>query len=163
LVMGQNPSTNLVSSTGLGTVFCGGTLTPPGGSKAGDWAGMIDGYISAAAASDQKVPILFGIDPVHGARKTVGNVLFTHTGALGSTADAQLAEDIGHVTAIEAAAQGMSWTYAPSLSVSFDERWGRVFESFSEDPELAGLLGAAAVLGLQGRGGLGTGAPGIVA
>lgn len=163
LVMGQNPSTNLVSSTGLGTVFCGGTLTPPGGSKASDWAGMIDGYISAAAASNQKIPIFYGIDAVHGASKTVGSVLFPHNAGLGSTRDPQLVEDIGHVTAIEAAAQGMSWTYAPSLSVSFDDRWGRVFESFSEDPELAGLLGAAAVLGLQGRGGLGTGAPGIVA
>ena len=51
MVMGQNPSTNLVTSTSLGTVFCGGTLTPPGGSKASDWAGMIDGYVAAAADS----------------------------------------------------------------------------------------------------------------
>lgn len=163
MVMGQNPATNAVTSSGLGTVFCGGTLTPPGGSKASDWAGMIDGYISAAAASQLKIPLLYGIDAVHGASKTVGAVLFPHNAGLGSSRDPQLVEDIGHVTAIEAAAQGMSWTFAPSLSVSFDDRWGRVFESFSEDPELAGLLGAAAVLGLQGRGGLGTGAPGIVA
>ena len=163
MVMGQNPSTALVTSSSLGTVFCGGTLTPAGGSKASDWAGMIDGYIAAAGASKLQVPILYGIDAVHGASKTVGSVLFPHNAGLGSSRDPQLVEDIGHVTAIEAAAQGMSWTYAPSFGVSFDDRWGRVFESFSEDPELAGLLGAAAVLGLQGRGGLGTGAPGIVA
>jgi beta-glucosidase len=163
MVMGQNPTTGLVTSTSLGTVFCGGTLTPAGGSKASDWAGMIDGYIAAAAASRLKVPLLYGIDAVHGASKTVGSVLFPHNAGLGSSRDPQLVEDIGHVTAIEAAAQGMSWTFAPSFGVSFDDRWGRVFESFSEDPELAGVLGAAAVLGLQGRGGLGTGAPGIVA
>jgi beta-glucosidase len=163
MVMGQNPATNLVTSTGLGTVFCGGTLTPQGGSKPSDWAGMIDGYIAAAAASHLKIPLLYGIDAVHGASKSTGTVLFPHNAGLGSSRDPQLVEDIGHVTAIEAAAQGMSWTYAPSFGVSFDDRWGRVFESFSEDPELAGLLGAAAVLGLQGRGGLGTGAPGIVA
>ena len=163
MVMGQNPVTNLVSSTGLGTVFCGGTLTPAGGSKPSDWAGMIDGYIAAAAASRLKIPLLYGIDAVHGASKSTGTVLFPHNAGLGSSRDPQLVEDIGHVTAIEAAAQGMSWTYAPSFGVSFDDRWGRVFESFSEDPQLAGLLGAAAVLGLQGRGGLGTGAPGIVA
>jgi len=163
MVMGQNPSTALVTSASLGTVFCGGTLTPAGGSKASDWAGMIDGYIAAAGASRLQVPILYGIDAVHGASKTVGSVLFPHNAGLGSSRDPQLVEDIGHVTAIDAAAQGMSWTFAPSFGVSFDDRWGRVFESFSEDPELAGLLGAAAVLGLQGRGGLGTGAPGIVA
>jgi beta-glucosidase len=163
MVMGQNPNPGLVTSTGLGTVFCGGTLTPAGGSKVSDWSGLIDSYIAAAAASRLKVPIFYGIDAVHGASKTVGTVLFPHNAGLGSTRDPQLVEDIGHVTAIEAAAQGMSWTYAPSFGVSFNDHWGRVYESFSEDPELAGLLGAAAVAGLQGRGGLGTGAPGIVA
>jgi beta-glucosidase len=163
MVMGQNPATNLVTSQSLGTVFCGGTLTPAGGSKPSDWAGMIDGYIAAAAASRLQVPIFFGIDAVHGASKSTSTVLFPHNAGLGSTRDPQLVEDIGHVTAIEAAAQGMSWAYAPSFGVSFDDRWGRVFESFSEDPEIVGLLGAAAVLGLQGRGGLGTGGPGIIA
>lgn len=163
MVMGQNPSTSVVTSTSLGTVFCGGTLTPPGGSKASDWAGMIDGYMAAAAANRLQIPLLYGIDAVHGASKTTGSVLFPHNAGLGSTRDPQLVEDIGHVTAVEAAAQGMSWTFAPSLSVSFDDRWGRVFESFSEDPDLAGLLGAAAVVGLQGRQGLGSGGPGIVA
>lgn len=163
MVMGQHPGTGDVTSTGLGTVFCGGSLTPAGGSKPSDWAGVVDSYMAAAAASRLQIPILYGIDAVHGASKTTGTVLFPHNAGLGSTRNPQLVEDIGRVTAIEAAAQGMSWTYAPSLSVSFDDRWGRVYESFSEDPELAGMLGAAAVVGLQGRGGLGTGAPGIVA
>jgi beta-glucosidase len=163
LVMGQNPSTNLVTSQMLGTVFCGGTLTPPGGSKPSDWAGMIDGYIAAAAASRLQIPIFYGIDAVHGASKSTSTVLFPHNAGLGSSRDPQLVEDIGHVTAIEAMAQGMSWAYAPSFGVAFDDRWGRVFESYSEDPEIVGLLGAAAVLGIQGRGGLGTGNPGMVA
>jgi beta-glucosidase len=163
LVMGMNPPAGSVTSSSLGTVFSGGTQGPAGGSEADDWAGLIDGYLSAAASSRLKLPIFYGIDAVHGASKTVGAVLFPHNAGLGSTRDPELIEQIGHATAIEAAAQGMSWTYAPSLSVSFDDRWGRVFESFSEDPELTGLLGAAMVLGLQGRQGLGSGNPGIVA
>jgi beta-glucosidase len=163
MVMGMNPPTGTVTSVSPGVVFSGGTQGPAGGSDPNDWAGLIDSYIAAAAASRLKVPLLYGIDAVHGASKTVGAVLFPHNAGLGSTRNPQLVEDIGRATAIEAAAQGMSWTYAPSLSVSFDDRWGRVFESFSEDPELTGLLGAAVVLGLQGRGGLGTGQPGIVA
>lgn len=163
LVMGMNPAAGTVTSSSLGTVFSGGTQGPAGGSEANDWAGLIDGYLAAAAASRLQLPIFYGIDAVHGASKTVGAVLFPHNAGLGSTRDPELIEQIGHATAIEAAAQGMSWTYAPSLSVSFDDRWGRVFESFSEDPELTGLLGAAMVLGLQGRQGLGSGNPGIVA
>jgi beta-glucosidase len=163
LVMGMNPATGAVTSSALGTVFSGGTQGPAGGSEANDWAGLIDSYTTAAASSRLKLPIFYGIDAVHGASKTVGAVLFPHNAGLGSTRDPELIEQIGHATAVEAAAQGMSWTYAPSLSVSFDDRWGRVFESFSEDPELTGLLGAAMVLGLQGRQGLGSGNPGIVA
>lgn len=156
-------STGTVTSSSLGTVFAGGSSVPPGGSDASDWAPFIDGYIAAGNNNNLHIPIFFGIDAVHGASKTAGAVLFPHNAGLGSTRDPQLVEDIGRATAIEAAAQGMSWTYAPSLSVAFDDRWGRVYESFSEDPELAGLLGAASVLGLQGRGGLGTGKPGLVA
>jgi len=163
MVMGQNPTTNLTTSTMVGTVFSGGAEGPAGGSKPSDWAGMIDTYIAAAAASRLQIPILYGIDAVHGASKSTSTVLFPHNAGLGSSRDPQLVEDIGHATAIEAMAQGMSWAYAPSFGVSFDNRWGRVFESFSEDPDLAGLLGAAAVLGLQGRGGLGTGNPSMVA
>lgn len=163
MVMAMSPSNADVTSTSVGTVFYGGSQNPAGGSKPSDWAGVADGYITAAAASRLKIPAFFGIDAVHGASKSTGTILFPHNAGLGSTRDPQLLEDIGRVTAIEAAAQGFTWTYAPSLSVSFDDRWGRVYESFSEDPEVAGLLGAAVVVGLQGRGGLGTGAPGIVA
>jgi len=163
MVMGQNPTTNLATSTMVGTVFSGGAEGPTSGSKPSDWASMIDTYIAAAAASRLQIPILYGIDAVHGASKSTSTVLFPHNAGLGSSRDPQLVEDIGHATAIEAMAQGMSWAYAPSFGVSFDNRWGRVFESFSEDPDLAGLLGAAAVLGLQGRGGLGTGNPSMVA
>jgi beta-glucosidase len=146
----------------IGTVFAGGS-TAAGASTASEWAAYIDPYIQAGNASKYQIPIFFGIDAVHGASKTSGSVLFPQNAGLGSTRDPQLVEDIGRATAIEAAASGMSWTYAPSLSVAFDDRWGRVFESFSEDPELAGLLGAASVLGLQGRGGLGSTKPSIIA
>jgi beta-glucosidase len=167
MVMGlsgnDTPVGEVSGGSSIGTVFAGGSSAPGAGSTASDWAAYIDPYIKAGNDSKHGVPIFFGIDAVHGASKTSGAVLFPHNAGLGSTRDPQLVEDIGRATAIEAAASGMSWTYAPSLSVAFDDRWGRVFESFSEDPELAGLLGAATVLGLQGRGGLGTGKPGIIA
>src|SRR5690606_10873480 len=75
----------------------------------------------------------------------------------------ELLEQIGQITAFEMAATGASWTYAPVLSVAHDDRWGRMYESYSEDPSDVALLGAAMVLGLQGRQGLGTGVPGVVA
>jgi beta-glucosidase len=163
MVMGMNPANATVTSVEPGVVFSGADQGPAGGYAASAWAALVDGYIAAAAASKLKLPLLYGIDAVHGASRTVGAVLFPHNAGLGSTRDPALVEEIGHATAVEAAAQGMSWTYAPSLSVSFDDHWGRVYESFSEDPDLTGLLGAAVTVGLQGRGGLGTGNPGIVA
>jgi beta-glucosidase len=167
LVMGLSGTDTVAgdvsAGSSIGTVFAGGSSAPAGGSSASSWASYIDPYIAAVNSSKLKIPIFFGIDAVHGASKTSGSVLFPHNAGLGSTRDPQLLEDIGRATAIEAAASGMSWTYAPSLSVAFDDRWGRVYESFSEDPEVAGLLGAAVVLGLQGRGGLGSVKPALIA
>jgi beta-glucosidase len=77
--------------------------------------------------------------------------------------DAALMQQIGRVTAEESAAAGLNWTFAPVVSVAWDDRWGRVYESFHEDPSVANQLAAAVTMGLQGTGGLGTGAPGIVA
>jgi beta-glucosidase len=100
---------------------------------------------------------------VHGNNTAENAVIFPHNAGLGCTRDPQLIEQIGQVTAAEVAATGLNWTFGPMVSVAFDDRWGRVFESFSEDPVLTAQLSAAAVMGLQGRGGLGTGMPGIIA
>lgn len=164
MVMGQygNTSSGDVSGEALGTVFASGSAIPGSGSAA-DWASLIDGYITASKSTPNGVPILFGIDAVHGNSKAIGAVIFPHNIGLGATRNPELLERIGAITAIEMMATGATWTFAPVFSVSHDDRWGRTYESYSEDPADVGLFGAAQVVGLQGRGGLGTGSPGVIA
>jgi beta-glucosidase len=164
MVMGlyEDTSSGDVSSEALGTVFASGSSIPGSGSAA-DWASLIDGYVSASQSTPNGLPILFGIDAVHGNSKAVGAVIFPHNIGLGATRNPELVERIGAITALEMMATGANWTFGPVFSVSHDDRWGRAYESYSEDPADVGLLGAAQVIGLQGRGGLGTGAPGVIA
>jgi beta-glucosidase len=163
MVMAPNPNNGDVTTSQVGAVFAPGGAVPPGGSAPQNWVTMVDGYMTAAAATALKIPILYGVDAVHGNNAATGTVIFPHNAGLGSTRNPALIEKIGQITAAEVAAMGINWTFGPMVSVAFDDRWGRVFESFSEDPVLTGELAAAAVLGLQGRGGLGKGQPGIIA
>src|SRR5688572_887404 len=164
MVMGQyqDVTSAHVSGEEVGTVFASGSAITGSGSAA-DWASLIDGYISASQSTPNGLPILFGIDAVHGNSKATGTVIFPHNIGLGSTHNPELVERIGQITALEMMATGASWTFGPVFSVAHDKRWGRTYESYSEDPGDVALMGAAAVVGLQGRGGLGTGAPGVVA
>ncbi len=163
MVMAPNPTVADVRSLAPGAVFAGGSSVPPGGFSPGSWVSMIDGYVQAASQTRLGVPILYGADVLHGNNKATGTVIFPHNIGLGCTRDPALVEEVTRVTALEMAATGMTWTFGPMVSVSFDDRWGRVYESFSEDPALTRLMGAAATLGLQGAMGLGSGQPGVVA
>lgn len=168
LVMAGNanaspPSPADVTSLAPGAVFSPGGASPPGGVTPQNWAAMTDSYVAATAATRLKIPALYGVDAVHGMNAASGAVIFPHNAGLGSTQDPALVQEVARITALEASAMGVTWTFAPVVSVSFDDRWGRVYESFSEDPTLTGLLSAAATMGLQGAMGLGTGKPGIVA
>lgn len=164
MVMGryENVTSADVSGEAVGTVFSAGSAIPGTGSAA-EWASLIDGFISASQSTPNGLPILFGIDAVHGNSKATGTVIFPHNIGLGCTRNPELVEQIGQITALEMVATGASWTFGPVLSVAHDKRWGRTYESYSEDPTDVALLGAAQVVGLQGRGGLGTGAPGVIA
>lgn len=164
MVMGQygDVTSADVSGEALGTVFASGSAIP-GSGNAADWASLIDGFITASQTTPNGLPILFGIDAVHGNSKAVGAVIFPHNIGLGATRNPELLEQIGQVTALEMMATGATWTFGPVFSVSHDDRWGRAYESFSEDADDVGLLGAALVVGMQGQGGLGTGAPGVIA
>jgi beta-glucosidase len=164
MVMGQygDVGSGDVSSEEVGTVFSSGSAVPGSGS-AGEWASLIDGYITASQSTPNGLPILFGIDAVHGNSKATGTVIFPHNIGLGCTRNPELLEEVGKITASEMAATGANWTFGPVLSVSHDDRWGRTYESYSEDPGDVALFGGAVVVGLQGRGGLGTGAPGVIA
>src|SRR5690606_19630994 len=102
-------------------------------------------------------PLIYGVDAVHGQNKAVGAVIFPHNIGLGATRDPALARSVAEVTAREMTATGVRWTFAPAVSVPRDERWGRTYEGFSEDPEWTAQLSEAVVGGLQApiEGGIG--------
>ncbi len=159
---GSAPATADVTSAAPGAVFSPGGASPPGGIAAQNWTAMTDGYADAASKTRLQIPILYGVDAVHGMNAASGTVIFPHNSGLGATHDEALVEQVERTAAQEIAAMGVTWTFGPVVSVAWDDRWGRVYESFSEDPTLTGLMGAAAARGLQGAGGLGTGMPGVV-
>jgi beta-glucosidase len=90
------------------------------------------------------------VDAVHGHNNVLGAVIFPHNVGLGATRDEKLVEEVARITALEVRATGIQWTFAPCVAVVRDERWGRSYESFGEDPGLVAKLGGAAVRGLQG-------------
>jgi beta-glucosidase len=134
----------------LGSVFSGGNSDPSPANSIQDWTDMYDRLQKQALKTRLKIPILFGVDAVHGHSNVVGTTIFPHNLALGATRNAKLVEEVHRLTALEVRATGIQWTFAPCVAVPQDIRWGRVYEGFSEDPALVAELGAAAVRGLQG-------------
>ncbi|MCX7722474.1 MAG: glycoside hydrolase family 3 C-terminal domain-containing protein [Verrucomicrobiae bacterium] len=134
----------------IGSVLSGGDSDPADISPKG-WADTYDELQRYALKSRLKIPIIYGIDAVHGHNNVNGAVIFPHNIGLGATRNPRLVEQAARITATEVAATGIDWTFAPAVSVVRDERWGRTYEGFSEDPELVAELGAAAVRGFQSR------------
>jgi len=133
----------------FGSVLSGGDSDPKTNSFA-DWRDMYERFQSQAVKTRLKIPILYGVDAVHGHNNVIGAVVFPHNVGLGATRDAKLVEEIARITALEVRATGMNWAFSPCVAVPQDERWGRTYEGFSEDPKLVAELGEAAVRGLQG-------------
>jgi beta-glucosidase len=133
----------------LGSVLSGGSSDPSSGNKVSDWIGLTTSYINVAKAFNPHIGLLYGVDSIHGNNNVQDAVIFPHNIGLGASRNAALVEQIGHITALEMLAVGMNWAFAPTVAAARDERWGRTYESFSESPDLAGELGAAAVKGLQ--------------
>lgn len=134
----------------IGSILCGGDSFPEDQTAAG-WAKMADGYQSIALKTRLAVPLIFGIDAVHGDAKVVDATIFPHNIGMGCTRDPALVEKAARITAKEMAATGFRWNFAPCIAVVRDERWGRTYEGYSEDPELVSIMGAAFVRGLQGK------------
>src|SRR5690242_1850165 len=111
---------------------------------------MYDGYQQRAMKSRLGIPLLFGIDAVHGHNNVLGAVIFPHNIGLGCTRDAALVEKIARATSEEVRATGIQWAFAPCVTVPQDVRWGRTYEGFSQDPSVVAPLGEAAVRGFQG-------------
>ncbi|WZY70590.1 hypothetical protein YC2023_002830 [Brassica napus] len=115
-----------------------------------DWADMIDGYQNAALASRLGIPIIYGIDAVHGNNNVYGATIFPHNIGLGATRDADLIRRIGAATALEVRAMGAHWAFAPCVAALRNPRWGRSYECYSEDANTICEL-TTLVSGLQGE------------
>jgi beta-glucosidase len=116
-----------------------------------DWADMTDAMHAEALATRLAIPLVYGTDAAHGHGNVVGATIFPHNIGLGAARDEKLVEAIARATAVEMAATGVDWTFAPAVAAARDERWGRTYETFSELPDDAGRLGVAAVRGYQGQ------------
>src|SRR5260370_673180 len=134
----------------LGSVLSGGD-SDPRTNRLEDWTEMVERYQSHTAKTRLRIPLLYGVDAVHGHNNVLGAVVFPHNIGLGATRDPVLVEEIGRLTAEEVRATAINWTFAPCVAVPRDERWGRTYEGFSEDPQLVAEVGQAAVRRLQGR------------
>jgi beta-glucosidase len=141
----------------LGSILAGGGAAPGDNVRTSPqaWLDLTDDFyrasLAATSADHPPIPILFGIDAVHGHAKIVGATIFPHNVGLGATHDPGLIQKIGQATAEEVAATGIDWTFAPTVAVARDVRWGRSYESYSEAPELVAEYAAAMVTGLQGQ------------
>ena len=133
----------------IGSVLSGGDSDPPSGNDLVAWTDLYDGLQSAAMKSRLRIPILYGVDAVHGHNNVLGAVVFPHNIALGCTRNPDLVERAARITAEEVRATGIQWAFAPCVTVPQDIRWGRTYEGYSEDPGVVKELGAAAVNGLQ--------------
>jgi beta-glucosidase len=133
----------------LGSMLSGGN-SDPADNRPETWLKAVNNYQSWALKTRLKIPLLYGIDAVHGHNNIDGAVIFPHNIGLGATHDPALVKQAEHVTALEVAGTGIRWAFAPCIAVAQDERWGRTYESFGDSPELVSTLGAAAVRGFQG-------------
>jgi beta-glucosidase len=142
----------------LGSILGGGNSAPGGNEKAApvEWLKLADRYWQASMDADwsgEKIPILWGIDAVHGHANVVGATVFPHNIGLGAARDPALIRRIGEVTAEEMAVTGVDWDFSPTIAVPRDDRWGRTYEGYSEDPSVQRAYAPAMVEGLQGRAG----------
>lgn len=132
----------------LGSMLSGGDSDPPDITAQG-WLRACRQYQESALQTRLKIPLIYGIDAVHGHNNVKGAVIFPHNIGLGATGNPVLVEEAEHVTALEIAGTGIHWAFGPCVAVAQDLRWGRTYESFSDSPELAARLSAAAVKGFQ--------------
>jgi beta-glucosidase len=139
----------LIADWKLGSVLSGGGSTPPDNTPRG-WLDMVNTFQSHALTTRLQIPMVYGVDSVHGHGNLFGATVFPHNIGLGASRDPQLVRDIGRATAVETRATGVPWVFSPCLCVTRDERWGRSYESFGEDPGLVSQM-TTIIDGLQGH------------
>jgi beta-glucosidase len=131
----------------LGSVLSGGG-SAPSTNNATSWANMYDDFQNSALATPLKIPLIYGVDAVHGHNNVYGATIFPHNIGLGATGDPALVQRIGRATAEEVAGTGIDWDFAPCLCVARNDRWGRTYESYGEVPGLPTAM-ATMITGLQ--------------
>lgn len=136
----------------LGSILAGGNSGPYGDERAdaAKWHRMVSEFRAASAQAGAGIPILFGVDAVHGHSNLPGATIFPHNIGLGAAHDPALIQRIGAATAAEIAGSGIEWTFAPTLAAPQDLRWGRSYEGYSSDPSLIATYARAMIVGLQG-------------
>jgi len=140
-----------VTAYGVGSVLSGGGAAPSSGNTVTDWANHINKLKQAALETRLGIPLLYGVDAVHGNNNVYATTVFPHNVGLGAAGDLELVEKIGEITAKEVRAIGVQWTFAPCLGNPQNVRWGRSYECFSEDAGEVAEFGAAYIRGFQGE------------
>jgi len=150
----ERADTNAAAITqyAFGSIYSQGSSVPATNTPTG-WADMVDGFRQASFATRLKIPIIYGLDVVHGAGPVKGATVFPHNVGLGATWNPALVEEVARTVADEAAGVGADFPFAPVVAVVRDERWGRTYEGFGETPELASAMGVAYTNGFQKRSG----------
>jgi beta-glucosidase len=139
---------SLITTNGYGSILSGGGSVPTPNTPTA-FADMVDRFQAAALATRLHIPILYGIDAVHGNGNVYGSTVFPHNIGLGASRDPALVRRVEHVTAEETRASGPQWAFAPCICAARDDRWGRTYESFSENPRLVERM-ETAIDGFQG-------------
>ncbi len=135
----------------IGSVLSGGGSCP-GDNHPSDWVAMCDAYWAASMEEDADhlaIPIIYGLDAIHGNANVLGATVFPHNIGLGACNDGDLLQRIAQVSSREILATGADWTFAPTLAVAEDIRWGRSYESYSADPSIVASYADRFVSGLQ--------------
>jgi beta-glucosidase len=140
--------TSPITTRHLGSILSGGGSTPEENTPE-EWADMVDRFQEAALKTRLGIPLIYGVDSVHGHGNLLGATVFPHNIGLGATRDPDLVREAAHITASETRASGPQWTFAPCICAARDDRWGRTYESFSEDPGLV-IRMETAIDGFQG-------------
>ncbi|HXC34410.1 MAG TPA: glycoside hydrolase family 3 protein, partial [Candidatus Acidoferrales bacterium] len=139
-----------IQTYGFGSMLSGGDSKPTGANNPENWLDTVNALQSWALKTRLKIPMIYGIDAVHGHNDVVGTTIFPHHIGMGATHNPALVEQADRVTAMEVAGTGIRWAFAPCIAVVQDERWGRTYESYGQDTALVSELGVASIKGFQG-------------
>ncbi|KAM5584867.1 hypothetical protein ABKV19_004303 [Rosa sericea] len=145
-----NATAEIMRDYSIGRVLSGGGSVPRPQATPQDWIKMFNDFQNGSLSSRLGIPMIYGIDVVHGHNNAYKATIFPHNIGLGATMDPELVKKIGSATALEVRATGINYAFAPCVAVCRDPRWGRCYESYSEDPEIVKQM-TDIILGLQGE------------